>query len=287
MIIKKIEPQGFCGGVKKAIVILEKAISDKTIARPIYMLGSLIHNSHIIDEFKNKGVIMLDDNIEKEAMIDMINEGTIIISAHGVSPLIYQKAKEKNLNIIDTTCPFVKMIHDRVISNLNDKKEIIYIGNKNHPETKGVIGIDDKINLVSNKADINNLELADDNPYVTNQTTLSIYDIKEYYDLILKKYPNAFLDNKICDATTKRQDAVANQKYADLCIIVGDKKSSNTKKLYEVSKNIAKINTILIDNKNDLIDYDFKDINKINISSGASTPDYLVDEVINYLENRL
>ena len=131
---------------------------------------------------------------------------------------------------------------------------------------------------------ISNLNLNTDNPYVTNQTTLSIYDIKDYYDLIKEKYPNSYLDNKICMATTERQKAVKEQEQTDLCIIVGDKKSSNTKKLVSVSE-LANIKTILVDSLEDLKKYPLNNINKISISSGASTPSYLVDEIINYLNN--
>ena len=285
MRINKIEPQGFCGGVKRAIDIVNDLLNDDKILRPIYMLGSLIHNSHIINSFIDKGVILLDDNLTKDEMIDKVDSGTIIISAHGISPKSLDKARKKGLNIIDTTCPYVELIHKKITTAINEKRKVIYIGTKNHPEVSGVLGISDSINLVSSESDINNLKLNSDNPYVTNQTTLSIYDIKNYYDLIIKKYPNAIVDNKICNATTIRQEAVAKQEKADLCIIVGDKKSSNTKKLLSVAENEAKIKTILIDSVNDLKNYSFVGINTISISSGASTPSYLVDEIINYLNN--
>ena len=285
MRINKIEPQGFCGGVKRAIDIVNDLLNDDKILRPIYMLGSLIHNSHIINSFIDKGVILLDDNLTKDEMIDKVDSGTIIISAHGISPKSLDKARKKGLNIIDTTCPYVELIHKKITTAINEKRKVIYIGTKNHPEVSGVLGISDSINLVSSESDINNLKLNSDNPYVTNQTTLSIYDIKNYYDLIIKKYPNAIVDNKICNATTIRQEAVAKQEKADLCIIVGDKKSSNTKKLLSVAENEAKIKTILIDSVNDLKNYSFVGINTISISSGASTPSYLVDAIINYLNN--
>ncbi len=283
MIINKIEPQGFCGGVKRAIDIATKVVNDTSTLRPIYMLGSLIHNEHIINEFKNKGVIVLDDKLSKEEMVSSISSGTVIISAHGISPTIYNMAKTKGLNIIDTTCPYVELVHKNITNAIKDDKEIIYIGTNNHPEVKGVLGISDKIHLVTNELDIKNLKLNTLNPYVTNQTTLSIYDINDYYDLIKSIYPNAYLDNKICNATTERQKAVIEQKPTDLCIIVGDKKSSNTKKLVSVSES-AGIKTILIDSVNDLKDYKLDNINTISISSGASTPSYLVDEIINYLK---
>ena len=284
MIIKKIEPQGFCGGVKRAIEITNNISSDSSTKRPIYMLGSLIHNAHIIDEFKSQGIILLDDKLSKEEMIDMVDDGTIIISAHGISPKLLKKAQDKGLNIVNTTCPYVELIHNKITDAINNNTEVLYIGTKSHPEVCGVLGISDKIHLITNLDDVNNLNIKSDKVYVTNQTTLSIYDIKNYYDLIKQKYPNAIIDNKICNATTIRQEAVYNQEIVDLCIIVGDKKSSNTKKLKEVSENRG-INTILIDSVNDLKNYDFKNIKSVSISSGASTPSYLVDEVIEYIKN--
>ena len=144
MQINKIEPQGFCGGVKRAIDIATKVVNDTSTLRPIYMLGSLIHNEHIINEFKNKGVIVLDDKLSKEEMVSSISSGTVIISAHGISPTIYNMAKTKGLNIIDTTCPYVELVHKNIINALNENRDIIYIGTNNHPEVKGVLGISDK-----------------------------------------------------------------------------------------------------------------------------------------------
>lgn len=284
MTINKIEPQGFCGGVKRAIDIANEIVNNSSTKRPIYMLGSLIHNAHIIDEFKNKGVIILDDKLTKEEMIDMVDDGTIIISAHGIDPKLIKKAQDKGLNIVDTTCPYVELIHKKITNAINNNTDVIYIGTKSHPEVCGVLGISDNIHLVSNEEDINSLNIKNDKIYVTNQTTLSIYDISKYYDLIKSKYPNAIIDNKICNATTIRQEAVYNQEKVDLCIIVGDKKSSNTKKLKQVSEERG-INTILIDSVNELKDHNFKDIKSVSISSGASTPSYLVDEVIEYIKN--
>ncbi|MBQ9449410.1 MAG: 4-hydroxy-3-methylbut-2-enyl diphosphate reductase [Acholeplasmatales bacterium] len=284
MIIKKIEPQGFCGGVKRAIEITNKLLEDKYIEKPIYMLGSLIHNAHIISSFTEKGIILLDDKLTKEEMINMVDSGTIIISAHGLSPKLKEKAFKKGLNIVDTTCPYVELIHTKIKDAIKKNTDVIYIGTKSHPEVCGVLGISDNIHLVSNEDDINNLNITNDKIYVTNQTTLSIYDIKSLYDKIKEKYPNVIIDNKICQATTVRQEAVYNQEKVDLCIIVGDKLSSNTKKLYTVSSSRG-INTILIDSIEDIKNYDFKNINTVSISSGASTPSYLVDEIIEYIKN--
>ena len=282
MQINKIEPQGFCGGVKRAIEIVNDLIEDSSVTKPIYMLGSLIHNNHIINTFKEKGIIILDDKLSKDEMIDQVSSGTVIISAHGISPRVLSKAKNKGLNIIDTTCPYVALIHDKITSSIKDKKEIIYIGMPNHPEVSGVLGINDNIHLVSNIDDINKLNLKNDNPYVTNQTTLSIYDINHYYELIKTKYPNAIIDNKICNATTIRQEAVAKQEKVDLCIIVGDKKSSNANRLVEVARS-AGADSALVETVDDLKNMSFP--NTVAITAAASAPEEIVQEIVDYLKS--
>ena len=284
MIINKLNPQGYCNGVKRAINICLEALENPNTKKPIYLLGSVIHNKYVNEEFIKKGAIILEDkNKTRYELLDQINEGTIIISAHGVSPKVIAKAKAKNLNIIDTTCPNVSIIHNNIIKYLNEGYTCLYIGTKKHPECEGILEINSNIININNITDINNLNINNDKIYITNQTTLTIFDTSEIYNELKNKYPNAILDNKICDSTTKRQLAVINQDKVDLCIVVGDKASSNTKKLAQIANN-SNINTILVENINDIKDYDFKNINTISITSGASTPSILVDEIIKYIK---
>lgn len=285
MKINKIEPQGYCNGVKRALDIIDEAINNPSTKKPIYLLGSIIHNKNVVNSFINKGVILVDDkNKTRLELLDSINDGSVVFSAHGVSPLVYKKAIEKKLNIIDATCGYVKIVHQRINDYLNKGYEIIYIGTKNHPECEGVLGISDKIHFITNEDDINNLNIDNKLIYCTNQTTLSKYDISNLFNKLNNKYKNIVIDDKICNATTIRQEAMKSQPKADLCIVVGDKLSSNTKKLAKVSLEQALIKTILVEDLNELKSYDLKNVNTINISSGASTPSYIVDEIINYLE---
>ena len=285
MKINKINPQGYCGGVTRALKIMDKALADPLLPRPIYCLGSVIHNSHVIDYYTSLGIITIEEKgLSRLDLLDRINEGTVIFSAHGVSPLVYEKAKNKGLKIVDATCPMVLTVHKRMLKHLEDGYECIYIGTSNHPECEGVLGISNKIHFVSDLNDVENLNIASNKIYVTNQTTLSMYDIKLIFEALNNKYPNIEIDDTICDATTSRQNAMYNQPDCDLCIIVGDPKSSNTKKLYKVSKEIAKKNTIFVEDLTMLDKSLVNDINVVNISSGASTPPYLVDEIIEYLE---
>ena len=282
MIINRIEPQGYCQGVTNALRIINEALKSNN---NIYSLGSIIHNDHVINDLKKKGVTTIEEKGKSRLeLLDKINEGTVVFSAHGVSPLVYEKAKSKNLNIIDATCPMVHLVHKKMIEHLNEGFDCIYIGAKGHPECEGVLGISDKIHFISNIDDIKLLNINNDKIYVTNQTTLSIYDILDLFKELKNKYPNIKIDDKICNATTIRQKALANQPKCDLCIIVGDKKSSNSLKLFKVSTLIAKVNTIFVDNVNSLNKDMFNGINVVNISSGASTPSILVDEIIEYLK---
>lgn len=283
MIVNKIEPQGYCGGVIHAIKMAMDAAKDSSIKKPIYMLGQIIHNSNVIKDLEHEGIITIfEEGLSRLLLLDKINSGTVIFSAHGVSPKVYEKAKEKGLNIIDATCPYVLMVHKKMEEHLKKNYECIYIGTKNHPECEGVLGISDKIHFVSTLEDIKNLNIDRSFVYATNQTTLSIFDTKALFDEIKRKYPNAYIDDKICNATTIRQLAMENQPSCDLCIVVGDKKSSNTKKLVEVSQNKG-IHTIFVENLDQLKKESLDGIHKVNVSSGASTPSYIVDEIIKYL----
>ncbi len=286
MIIRKINPQGYCNGVKRALNIVNDAILDSSIQRPIYLLGQIIHNKHVVDDFINKGVIVIEDKSKTRLeLLDEINSGTVIFSAHGVSPLVYKKAKEKGLNIIDATCGYVLVVHKKIDSYLKDGYDVIYIGTNKHPEVEGVLGISQKIHFVSCLDDIKALNINNNKIYCTNQTTLSKFDIIDIFNLLKEKYPNILIDDKICDATTVRQEAMKNQEKADLCIVVGDFASSNTKKLYKVSSELANIKTILCEDLASLDKEALKGVKSVNISSGASTPDYIVDEIINYLKS--
>ena len=286
MKINKLNPHGFCGGVKRALSLLDEAIISNI--KPIYLLGDIIHNRIIVEKYKSKGIIILNDKSKTRLeLLDSINDGTVVFSAHGVSPSVYQKAINKGLNIIDTTCPNVQVIHNQIIKHLNEGYEIIYIGNKQHPECEGVMGISSSIKLISNINDIDFLNITSDKIYVTNQTTLSLYDIEHIYNKIKKLYPTSLIDNKICMATTLRQKAVIEQEKVDLGIIVGDSNSSNTNKLVETTKK-SNIKPILVENLEHLksLNLDYSNIRSVSITSGASTPENLVNKIIEYLENK-
>ena len=283
MQVTKLSPQSYCKGVILALKKCISTIEDIKTERPIYLLGMIIHNKFVCDELKKMGITILEGD-NKVELLDQINSGTVIISAHGVSLKVKEKAKSKGLNVIDATCPDVEKVHQNIFLYLNDGYEILYIGKKNHPESTGVLEESNKIYLLDS---IDNIKDIDKNKkyYVTNQTTLSLDVVSKYHEEIKKIIPNAIIENKICMSTTRRELALNDIKH-DLIIVVGDKKSSNTHKLYETAKNKADSKeVILIESAHDLLNFDFKDYQDIAITSGASTPIALVDQIVKYIEN--
>lgn len=276
MNVKKIIPQGYCHGVLRALKIARDAVYEN---KNVYILGSIIHNKFIVKAFEDLGCITLDDSrLNRLELLDKIDSGCVIFTAHGVSPLVYEKALEKGLKIIDATCPDVLSIHKKYKNHLNMGYTCLYIGKRNHPEVEGVLGISKDIILIESIDDL--LNLSGDKFYISNQTTLSEDDVKFIYDKALSTLPNVIIDNERCNATTARQNALKNND-SDLCIIIGDKKSSNTKKLFEVSSKYVK--TIMIENVLE-IDYNILlKVDNVSISAGASTPKEIINDCYNYL----
>ena len=283
MKVTKISPQGYCKGVILAIKKVLEVINDPTTIKPIYLLGMIIHNRFVCMELERMGVTILE-GIDKLKLIDNIESGTVIISAHGVSNKVKEKILNKNLNLVDTTCPDVKKVHDNVLNYINNGYEVLYIGKKNHPEALGVLEESNKIHLLD---DINNLIPLEINKkyYVTNQTTLSHDYVLDFHNKINEITENVFLENNICLATTKREMALHNIT-TDLIVVVGDYGSSNTQKLVEIAKNKAHTKAVIaIERARDLINYDLSNYNEAYVTSGASTPSIMVDEVVKFLES--
>lgn len=284
MIINKLNPQGYCSGVKNALKIVYDVLNDPRYPRPIFLLGSIIHNKNVIQDLEKKGAILIEEKgTPRSTLIEKIDSGTVIISAHGVSPIVYEKAKKKGLTIVDTTCGNVLLIQKRIKDYISKGYTCLYIGTKGHPECEGILGISSSILLIEHKENIPHLSIQSDKIYVTNQTTLSLYETEIYYKEIEKYFPKAILDNSICKATTVRQEACMKQEPVDLCLVVGDKSSSNTQKLCDACETIG-IKTRLIETKQDLEKINFEGITSISITSGASTPDWIVDEIIDKIK---
>ncbi|MEK9198729.1 4-hydroxy-3-methylbut-2-enyl diphosphate reductase [Ureibacillus sp. 179-F W5.1 NHS] len=285
MQVIKINPRGYCYGVVDAMVIARNASLDKTLPRPIYILGMIVHNKHVTDAFKEEGIITLDGENRKE-IIEKVETGTVIFTAHGVSPEIREIARRKGLVSIDATCPDVTVTHDLIREKSAEGYDIIYIGKKGHPEPEGAIGVaPDHVHLVQTMEDIDNLQLDNDKLLVTNQTTMSQWDVKAAMDYLKQKYPHIQVHEEICLATQVRQEAVAEQAgAADLLIVVGDPKSNNSNRLTQVSEEIANTPSYRIADLSELKLEWLEGIETVAVTAGASTPTPIVKEVITFLE---
>ncbi len=285
MEVIKISPRGYCYGVVDAMVLALKTAQNFDLPRPIHILGMIVHNSHVVDSFAKQGIITLDGE-DRLALLDKINQGTVIFTAHGVSPEVRKKAREKGLTVVDATCPDVTKTHDLIRDKVAEGYHVIYIGKKGHPEPEGAVGIaPDHVHLVQTQAELDNLQVPTDKLIVTNQTTMSQWDVKHLMDAILQKYPQVEVHNEICLATQVRQEAVAEQAGdADVCIVVGDPRSNNSNRLAQVSQEIAHVPAYRIADLSELDLAWLKGKKKVAVTSGASTPTPLTKEVISFLE---
>ncbi len=282
MKITIVKPQGMCGGVASAIRQIEKVLQDPQTIRPIYMLGSLVHNKIIVNQFQEQGIIVLDGN-DKEASLESISYGTIIFTAHGVSDKIYQLATKKNLNIIDTTCSNVLKTHEIVKRKLSEGYDVLFYGIKGHPETEGILGISSNIHLIDDTTELLSINKK---TLLINQTTLLYKQVQSLYQKIKEKFPLIELADEICSATYRRQKAAIEQtKDVDLCLVVGDTMSNNCKSLKQVVENENKIRTYLVETIEDLKAINFERVAHVAITSGASTPKAIVNAIINELKN--
>lgn len=277
MEILYIKPQGFCMGVKRALTILDNVI-EKYSDKKIYVLGEIIHNNYIIDKYEKKGIEFLKESmhVSKEEQLTNIKNCVVVFQAHGSSSTCYQIVKDNNNILIDATCPIVLKIHSILSKKINTNK-VFYIGRKNHPETISALSIGN-VTLIENKEDLYKYNI-DNTSFFTNQTTLSLFQIDEIYNEALKINKNIIINNSLCLATTNRQKAIIdNKNNVDCFIIVGDKMSSNCTRLYEIASLYKP--SYFINSINELNIDDIKKFKRIGISSGASTPDDIVQDVM-------
>src|SRR5690554_1672575 len=200
MKISKLTPRGFCKGVTYAIHVINKAIENKDLKRPIYILGNIVHNKNIVQTFKSKGIITLEGP-SRVSMLEKIKEGTVIFTAHGVSDEVRDLASKKGLDVIDATCKDVTRTHNLIKDKLNEGYKVLFYGKLNHPETEGVLGIGREITLIEDNTNINILPVSSDKMIITNQTTMSYLDLIKKYEELKKVYPQLELMDEVCSAT--------------------------------------------------------------------------------------
>lgn len=282
MEIKRVVPSGYCKGVVNAINIVKKT-KEQYPKENIYILGMIVHNSYVSKQMEDLGVITLEDpNLSKEELLDTIDKGVVIFTAHGISDKIKQKALDKGLICVDASCVDVLKNKDLIKSYLDKGYDVVYFGKKKHPEAEAILSLSNNIHLVSNISDIDNLNISNDNLFITNQTTMSYLEVEDMLKLIKDKYPTCIIQKEICNATSSRQLAITNIKDGDVLYVVGDVKSNNTNKLKEIGLKYFK-KVFLISNYKEINKKDLVNENKIYVTAGASTPPILIDEVIDYL----
>lgn len=289
MEVIKVSPRGYCYGVVDAMEIARKAAQDPALPRPIYIVGLIVHNRFAVDELTRLGITTLDGP-DRASILEVVRSGTVIFTAHGVSPLVKQRARERGLHILDATCPDVTRTHDLVNDFVARGFEVLYIGKKGHPEPEGVVGeAPEHIALVETEADLDQVPehiRTAEHLLVTTQTTLSQWDTARLIQAIQTRFPQAVVHNEICRATQLRQEAVARMAVgADLTLVVGDPRSNNTNRLVQVAEELAGTPAIRIESAADLTPAMLEGKRRVAITAGASTPSQVTREVIHLVES--
>ena len=275
-------PRGFCAGVDRAVDIVEKSL--KKFGAPVYVRHEIVHNKHVVQTLKNKGVIFVDE-------LDQVDDKSrpVIFSAHGVAKKVYEDAEVKNLQFIDATCPLVSKVH-REAELLNKQGyKIILIGHKNHPEVIGTMGQlpNGEVTLIETIEDIDHINADPEKIAYITQTTLSVDDTKDIIEALKVKFPKIKepIKSDICYATTNRQAAVKNiANRCDLFLVVGSQQSSNSQRLVEVAKKNGSKESFLVHQDFELPVELIKSAKCIGVSSGASAPDVLVDQLLDQIK---
>ena len=273
-------PRGFCAGVDRAVEIVKKTISK--FGSPVYVRHEIVHNKFVVENLKSEGAIFIEELSEIEN-----KSRPVIFSAHGVPKRVIDEAKLNNIIYIDATCPLVTKVHREAETLAKEEFNIIFIGHRNHPEVVGTMGqIDERfISLVENKLDVENYSPKINNnkfAYIT-QTTLSLDDTLEIISILKQKYPSIKepIKSDICYATTNRQEAVKKiAKNCDLFLVIGSRSSSNSQRLVEVAKKFGCKESLLMHSEQKLPIDKIRKANNIGITSGASAPEILVENLI-------
>ncbi len=268
---------GFCFGVKRAVDTVYEQIKEHGSERAIYTYGPIIHNMEVVNDLKKKGVYP----IESPEELSKISGQVLIIRPHGVKKEIYDIAEQNSIQLVDTTCPFVKKIHGIVHEASAQGHTVVIIGNEEHPEVQGIIGwVSSKAVVVRNEEEAQNLEFGKDELItVVSQTTFSVKKFNDIVEIIKKKGYSVSVINTICNATSTRQkEAESVSKQVDVMLVVGDRLSSNTQKLFEICKTYC-TDTYYIQTIEDLDEQNLQSGISVGITAGASTPNNIIQEV--------
>ncbi|MGO8687841.1 MAG: 4-hydroxy-3-methylbut-2-enyl diphosphate reductase [Candidatus Dormibacteria bacterium] len=285
MEVVRIRPRGYCHGVVEAIRLAKQVGAEKR-GQPVTMLGYLVHNEHATQELEEAGVRLVAESDRMKGLAQ-ITEGTVIFTAHGISPQVVDAARERGLEIVDATCSDVTRTHDLVRELAGQGYQVVYIGKRGHPEPDGVMGV-----APSQTTLIESIEEADALTFppgtrlaVTCQTTLSMWDTQSIIDRLVERFPEIEVHNEICRATQERQEAaVLAADDVECVVVVGSRRSSNSRRLAQVVEEMGHKPAFLVDNAGELRPEWFAGVHRVGVTSGASTPTHLTRQVVAALE---
>ncbi|MGW6893496.1 4-hydroxy-3-methylbut-2-enyl diphosphate reductase [Streptomyces sp. PAN_FS17] len=276
-------PRGYCAGVDRAVIAVEKALEQ--YGAPVYVRHEIVHNKYVVQTLERKGAIFVERTEE-------VPPGNIVMfSAHGVAPVVHEEAERGRLATIDATCPLVTKVHKEAVRFANDDYDILLIGHEGHEEVIGTSGeAPDHIQLVDGPGDVAKVEVRDESKVVwLSQTTLSVDETMETVDALKEKFPQLISppSDDICYATQNRQLAVKQMgAEAELVIVVGSRNSSNSKRLVEVAKLAGSREAYLVDFASEIDEAWLEGVTTVGVTSGASVPEVLVEEVLEWLSRR-
>jgi 4-hydroxy-3-methylbut-2-enyl diphosphate reductase len=277
------KPRGYCAGVDRAVIAVEKAL--ELYGPPVYVRKEIVHNRHVVETLRARGVIFVDETSE-------VPEGELVIfSAHGVSPAVHAEAAERRLRTIDATCPLVTKVHKEVNRFAKDDYDILLIGHEGHEEVEGTAGeAPEHVQLVDTAADVQQATVRDPARVIwLSQTTLSVDETMERVDQLRERFPELAdpPSDDICYATSNRQVAVkAMAAECDLVLVVGSQNSSNSKRLVEVALQAGARDAHLIDFADEVDESWLDGVATVGVTSGASVPDVLVMDLLAWLAQR-
>jgi 4-hydroxy-3-methylbut-2-enyl diphosphate reductase len=276
-------PRGYCAGVDRAVVAVEKALD--LYGAPVYVRKQIVHNKHVVATLEKRGAIFVDET-------DEVPEGqTVVFSAHGVSPAVHQAAAARSLKTIDATCPLVTKVHHEVKRFAQDDLDILLIGHEGHEEVEGTAGeAPNNVFLVDGIDSIKDIKVRDENKVAwLSQTTLSVDETLQTVAALRKRFPNLMdpPSDDICYATQNRQVAIKQiAPQADLVLVVGSTNSSNSVRLVEVSLEYGAKAAYLVDFADEVKEEWLEGVKTIGVSSGASVPEILVEDLLKWLAAR-
>lgn len=284
--IKKIllaSPRGFCAGVDRAIDVVEAAL--EIFGPPVYVKHAIVHNIHVVEDLKVKGAIFVED------IDDVTPKSVLVFSAHGTDPSLKEEAKRRGHKVIDATCPLVTKVHLEAQRYVREGYFVIYVGHRDHPEPAGVFGEvpAGTITLIEKAIEVKKLKVPQEEKLVyLTQTTLSVSDAAETVTALKRRFKNIIAppSSDICYATTNRQQAArALAKACDLVLVIGSVTSSNSQRLREVCEETG-TRAYLIDDESMIKPSWFQNVSTLGITSGASAPEYLVDQVVSFVKSK-